>query len=201
MSPTIVLNRNTTNPNIPRVPVPGFSDTFNRADGLLGVTPGGKPWSVDQGNWSVISNMATFDGSKSYSYATVDALTADGKLTAKIGALTAEGSSAMGLVFRWTDINNYIRVYLRNGGANNAAILHRKNGVDTNTWAVAGSPLVTANSTIVVTGVGSSLSVAIDGVTALTATTPVLTGTSHGMVGVSTGTGTRFDSISFTPAV
>lgn len=199
MSPTIVLNRNTTNPNIPLIPVLGFADDFNRTDGALGTSPGGKSWKVNDGTWAIKSNMAAYEGPKAYSYATIDALTPDGKLTAKIGALNPAGAAVMGLVFRWTDLDNFIRLYFRNSEANTVSIRHRKNGVETNTWAVAGSKEVTANSTVTVAGVGSALTVTVDGVTVLTATTPVLSGNSHGMVGVSVGTDTRFDAISFTP--
>lgn len=200
--PTIVLNRNTTNPNIPTVPVPGFSDTFNRADGAMGSTPGGnKLWVADTGNWSIKSNMAAYDASKSYSYLTADALTPNGTLTAKIGTVQADtGSTAMGLTFRYTDANNFMRIYLRGGGANMAGITIRKDGVETPIFSVPGSVQAKAGSVVSVVGEGSKITVLIDGVVANTATTDLLTGNRHGLCGVSVGPDCRFDSASFVPA-
>lgn len=198
--PTIVLNRNTTNANIPRVPVAGFIDDFNRPDGPMGSTLDGKPWVAEVGNWSIKSNKTYYDLSKSYSYLTADALTPNGTLTAKIGSLTAEGQAAMGLTLRYTDPDNFIRIYLRGGGANRAGITVRKAGVEIGFTSIPTSVQVTATSVVTATAIGNKVTVMIDGVVANSATVELLTGNRHGLCGVSTGPGATFDSVEFVPA-
>lgn len=201
--PTIILNRNTANANIPLIPVLGFFDDFTRPDSVsLGTTPAGKPWAVDGGSWGIKGNHAAFDGTKAYSYATVDALTKDGTLTVKMGALGGvDGLAQSGAVLRYRDADNFIRVFFRTGTANQPTILHRSGGVDTSTAPVAGSKPLVTGSIVKVSVSGAQITVAVDGVVVQSTTTPVLTGTRHGLTGVSVGAPARFKSVEFTPGV
>src|SRR5699024_6868417 len=90
----IVLNTVFNNPNLPIIPVPGFSDGFNRpvADSL-GETDTGKPWVViDSGSttstWGTYGNgtAGMKSASSAYHLAVANALTSDGVLRAKVSS-------------------------------------------------------------------------------------------------------------------
>lgn len=106
---------------IPRVtwlPMPITSDSFARANGLLGVTDGkgnpenngvtGFPWTANIGNWSITTNVVNastlIDG---MAIATVDVLTPNVWVTT---ALT-RSSGSLGIVVRYVDANNYVICY------------------------------------------------------------------------------------------
>lgn len=197
--PRIVLNRATTNPAIPVVPVLGFSDSFNRADNAssLGVTADGKPWTTIDGAWSIMSNAAKYNNQKSYGYALADALTPNGTLSATIKTV---GLGRAGVVLRYVDDANFIRIYFSASGAFTPYFQHCENGVVRNKFPATGTKPIVDGSVVSVVADGPALSIKVDGVTVLSDTTPNLTGTRHGLVGTSTGVDTTFDAVAFTAA-
>lgn len=197
--PRIVLNRATTNSAIPMVPVLGFSDSFNRADNAssLGVTAGGKPWVFVNGTWGIVSNAAKYNNQNAFGYALTDASTPNGTLSATMKTI---GSARAGVMLRYIDDANFIRVYFSANNVANPYFQHYENGTLRNKFPVAGTKAVMDGSVVSVVADGPTLTIKVDGVTVLSDTTPNLTGTRHGLVGTSTGVDTTFDAVAFTAA-
>lgn len=136
------------------IPVPITSDSFNRADGALGSTDGlgspetngaaGYAWTAQLGTWAVSSNAAgasALDGGTSTAAATVSPANLDTLIAAKL----TRTAGNVGLVARYLDANNYIRVY--HDGTN---VVTQK--------VVAGTP-TTVNTTVRTYSAGARLSI------------------------------------------
>jgi hypothetical protein len=97
---------------------PLASDNFTAADGVLGNTRGGGveetggsglAWTSQKGTWGIATNKAAssaLDGTANISIATVDA--GNTNVMAEVVATRTGGAS--GLVLRYTDASNYIKV-------------------------------------------------------------------------------------------
>lgn len=79
-----------------------ITDTFNRANGSLGTSSSGHPWSVLRGTWSISSNQATSsDSGSTYPLATVDI----GAQNVIVSADITDGGP--GVAFWVTDANSW----------------------------------------------------------------------------------------------
>lgn len=79
-----------------------ITDTFNRANGSLGTSSSGHPWSVLRGTWSISSNQATSsDSGSTYPLATVDI----GAQNVIVSADITDGGP--GIAFWVTDANSW----------------------------------------------------------------------------------------------
>lgn len=79
-----------------------ITDTFNRANGSLGTSSSGHPWSVLRGTWSISSNKAaSSDSGNTYALATVDI----GAQNIVVSADIADGGP--GVAFWVTDANSW----------------------------------------------------------------------------------------------
>ncbi len=113
----IVLNTLFDNSHLPRVQNPGFTDTFNAADGVLDYTEDGKNWirrsATGSGTalWVRDSGSAKLNSPSPPSYALVDALVPDGVFTTTIRTV---GSRYGTTVLRYVDNSNLI--YLQYSG-------------------------------------------------------------------------------------
>lgn len=201
----IVLNTVFNNPNLPLVPVPGFSDTFNRATAdTLGSTPGGKPWILfDSGTtsstWGTYGNgtagMKT--SSSAYHLAVANALTPNGSLVAKLGTYDA-AQRRPGLVIRAKDKDNFISIAPASSTVHEMRLAKRVAGVTTT--LTGGGPALVAGDTVTVVANGSTITLSVNGVQALTASIPELVdATMHGMYAF-TGAIGAWDSVEFIPA-
>ena len=201
----IVLPISFNNPNLPVVQRPGFRDDFNRPSAnVLGTTTDGKPWTVhDYG--STTSVWGTYGdgtaGMKSASsarhVAVVDALTPDGTLTATFRT-TDESARRPGLTLRAADADNYIQIAPIGATDHRMRILKMVDGTASNSPDLG--PLLNNGTQISATCVGTTITVAVDGVDALTWDIPEFTNvTTHGMYAFSGAVG-AWDGIEFTPA-
>jgi hypothetical protein len=116
------------------LPIPLASDSFNRVDGVLGVTdgkgqpePGGynKAWTDQVGTWAIstlLANCSVLAGG--IGIATVSLTTAD----IVIKCMPTWVAGRVGLVFRYTDANNYAYAYV---DGTNVSVREVVAGVDT----------------------------------------------------------------------
>lgn len=118
------------------LPIPIASDSFNRADGVLGNTDGaghaeangggGLAWTSQLGTWAINTNVATssaLDGS-GISIATVPGTTAN--IVAQVTATQA--GNEIGMCLRYVDANNYLLI--QHDGTN-CQLVERVGGVNT----------------------------------------------------------------------
>lgn len=204
--PTIVLNKSTTNPAIPKVPVRGFSDGFNRPNAsTLGTTPGGKPWEIlgSAGNtWQIINNAAgglTLSGVASYPV--LDAQTSNG--TYRV-TLSEASLAAGGLSMRVKDGSNMLRLAFRVSNGNNTLRLEQfEDGVMT-ALATSAGPVLKAGTRYVIDVIfdGTLVSVKVDGVAQIAPVTATkyAAETRFGFYGVPSDPGIRYDAVEFIPA-
>lgn len=81
-----------------------ITDTFNRANGSLGVTDTGETWEIISGTWQVSGNRAyTSTAASSEPKAMVDPRTPDVRITINLGTKDA-------VYLRYIDDNNWVRV-------------------------------------------------------------------------------------------
>lgn len=201
----IILNTVFNNPNLPIIPVPGFSDGFNRpvAD-TLGETDTGKPWVLfDSGTTSSIwgtygdGTAGMKSASSAYHLAVANALTPNGSLVAKLSTYDA-AQRRPGLVIRAKDKDNFISIAPASATVHEMRLAKRVAGVTT---TLTGSgPAIAAGDTVTITANGPTVTVSVNGVQALTADIPELAdATLHGMYAF-TGAIGAWDSIEFVPA-
>ncbi|HTK03811.1 MAG TPA: sialate O-acetylesterase [Alphaproteobacteria bacterium] len=168
-----------------------FQDTFTGVDGTrLNVhAPNvGTGWTEQAGTWTIESNKARADGTGG-SYATVNATDADVVITSQV---TMESSGAgQGFIARYTDTNNQFRIVWF--GNSQIQIIKREAGVNT---TLSSTPLVAVNGqtyAFALTLNGSSISLSIDGVEQISATSSFnQSATIHGIF-AGASTGVRFD--------
>lgn len=185
----IVLDTQFNNTLLPTIPVIGFFDNFNRADGPVGVTSGeAKTWQAiaiagtpGAFGLNVVSNTAQVTGTSGSNLTVVDALAADGTITARFTALSTDGGCR--IAARSVDYNNTILYHVNNtAGAETVKVEKRVAGVSTTlgTSAAQGS-LVNRNIQLVLAG--NQVTAKVDGVTVLGPYTVTdLTGnTKHGL--------------------
>lgn len=201
----IVLPTRFDNPNLPIVQRPGFLDAFDRpAADTLGTTDDGKAWVThDYGTTS--STWGTYGdgtgGMKSSSsgrhLAVVDALTADGTLTATFRT-SDETARRPGLTLRARDADNYIQVAPIGATDHRMRILKMIDGTASNLSDLG--PFLLDGTEVAATCVGTTITVAVDGVDALSWDVPELsTVTTHGMYAFRGAVG-AWEGIEFTPA-
>lgn len=179
----------------------GFSDDFNVAGRLaMSWTDDHKRWQVagvegpDYGTWRVTSGKAIYDGGSARSFAFVDAVKADGVLTFVVGAVP---NGDEGVLLRYQDKDNYIAVVPYAGAGDYRLRIIKR---------VAGAASQTAISTVqaapgdtgVITLVGTSISVTLNGSPAVSGTVAEFTtATKFGLMGISTGKTFSVSSMSF----
>lgn len=202
----IVLNTIFNNPNLPKIPIYGFTDDFNRAVAdTLGVTAEGKQWvTLDAGSavgiWGTTGNgTAKMKSAASQTHtAVVDAGASDGRLVAKLANFnTALSSNRYGLAFRVQSMTSYL--YVESVYPSTAPLQVRKTfGGSSVTLGTTGvSP--TAGDEIAVVLDGPNITIEINGVPRLTVTEPELVDvTRHGMFAFA-GSDAEWDSIQFIP--
>ncbi|MFE4078203.1 hypothetical protein [Paenarthrobacter sp. YIM B13468] len=199
----IVLDTLFNNPALPVVPILGFSDNFNRADGALGYTSGeNKPWtfSAYPGTdvQAVISgNRMSWTGTTQYTVAHVDAGAANGTLKATLAVV--DSAAGMRIAARVTNATNMILVRPDNtAGAEKLTLVKMISGTQT-TVATSGTLGSLTGSVIEVVLNGTSISVKRNGVQVISpqTVTELATNTKHGVF-INTGSpSARMDDVSF----
>lgn len=204
--PTIVLNKSTTNPAIPKVPVRGFTDDFNRPNAsTLGSTPAGKGWEIlgSAGNtWQIIGNAAGgLSLSGVASYPVVDAQASDGIYRVTVGEVSL---AAGGLSLRVKDGSNMLRLAFRVSNGNNTIRLEQFDDGVMTPLATSPGPVLKAGMRHVIDVIldGTLISVKIDGVLQIAPVrvTKYATETKFGFYGVPNDAGIRYDAVEFIPA-
>jgi hypothetical protein len=173
------------------------TDSFNRANSTttLGNTDTGQVWTAVTGTWGITSNTAYPVTNTLGDLATFDS----GLFNGTFGlSVTAGFTQAGGLVFRGSDVNNYLLVQCF---GSTLELYKRDNGVFTS--------LARANAAsgtiITVTANGPLIVVQVDGVTKITYTLSTSDFAKYGLftrVGMRSGAtagSQRFDAISATP--
>jgi hypothetical protein len=177
-----------------------ITDTFNRADSgtTLGTTSDGTAtWTTDGATWGISSNAAFNASATSAGKAWIDTSNADGSVQVTITVIDpgSSGNVYTGLVFRWTDANNYWVVKTRSGttqGTLQSVVGGTRNGITT--FALVAGDVVTAVLA------GSSITIKVNGSTVATTTDSFnATATKHGLF-ADTSTG-RLDNWSYTTPV
>lgn len=86
-------------------------DDFTRSDSTtnLGSASPGGAWTQDNGTWGISSNQAYISSGSGASIATIDASESDVDIRVKVSASAGGGNA--GLVFRYSDANNYWRAF------------------------------------------------------------------------------------------
>lgn len=201
----IVLPVRFNNPNLPIVQRPGFRDNFDRpAADVLGTTVDGKPWTIfDYGSTSSVwgtygDGTAGMKSASSARHAAVaDALTPNGTLTAKFRT-EDEAARRPGLTVRALDADNYVQIAPIGATDHRLRILKMVDGTASNSPDFG--PLLNDGTQIAVTCVGTTITVAVDGVDVLTWIIPELADvTTHGMYAFSGAVG-AWENIEFVPA-
>lgn len=201
----IVLPTRFNNPNLPIVQRPGFRDDFDRpAADVLGTTTDGKPWVIhDRGSstsvWGTYGDgtAGMKDASSSWHIAAADAMTADGTLTAVVATRATSGFHA-GLTVRTIDPDNHIQI-VPSGTSDPSILLRSVTGGSATTVGQPGPALVEGD-TVDVTCSGTHITVAVNGVVAISGTIPDhASATQHGMYAFVGAVGT-WENIEFTPA-
>lgn len=155
-----------------------FSDAFTDSDGtgLDAHTPdtdtSGSGWTENNGNWEINSNEAEATGSSPGGagwVATFDGGDADGDAEVVVSGI-ANNTSTQGLVFRYSDNDNFWAVFVRrdNGGSGDHVRLFKR---ESGSYSVIGGWSGSQSSyTISVNTNGNSIDVSIDGTSRITTT-------------------------------
>lgn len=186
-----------------RLPVPGFSDNFDRPVGTsLGLTSGeSKPWMYDTDGatalWRTSSGgTAVCVSGSGLNIAYVDAAATNGVFAITMASL---GSSRRGgPVFRYRDINNHLFIW-QPSPTEGPALYKRVNGVSTR---LGDTTYIPADGDIYEVELNNAnIIVKIGGVVRITAVETAFQGdTRHGMVTSSSSFQMGFDNVRFTPA-
>ena len=174
---------------------PLVSDSFNRANGAIGVADTGQTW-IDEGEgWQVLSNTARATGSPGALGAQACVLNA-GVSDCTITVTFSTYSSAQFIAFRLSDVNNLLAFYL--SGTNTARILKLAAGTQTTAYTTTTNTNIASGDIYSVTLSGSSITLKQNGVQIGTTQTNSFnqTATNHG-IGTNT-TASRFDTFSVT---
>lgn len=189
------------NPDLPVLDIPGFTDTFTRANAaVLGTTETpARPWEVfpTSGTVQGITGGEGFvvrDGTAGHTFAVAEALASDGTLTATMGTLTG---NSYGLAFRARSYDDYFR--FATASITSLSLVRVAGGVTTSIQAVnAGSR--NPGDVLSVILDGSSIRCFHNGVEVITATdTANQTATKHGWYSNGT-TGNTVRDVKFTAA-
>ena len=189
----------TPNAQLPKLDTYGFADDFARADGPLGQTLDGKPWTQSSGNgsqWAIDAGRAhlvSVNAPDNRSLALVDAHTADGTLTAIAGTNLA----GPGFVVRALNYHSHLRINAPSGRLTLTRLV-TPGTATTIAVAEAASP-INAGDTIDIILDGPSITLRRNGVVVLTADEPYnATMTRHGLFGLMTQPAARFAGVRFT---
>lgn len=162
--------------------VPSYlQDTFNRANGALGVTPGGKAWAQSGGTGSsfTIAGNRISTANPAASKAWLEDSHPDGVLSMTVSTYT---SGLWGLSFRGTtgQDGEYV-FYVGESGA--GAALKKRTGPDAYTTLALGSPAIVpaAGQVLSVVLQGPSITCKVDGVTVVAVTDSTYTGNQRGL--------------------
>lgn len=203
----IVLNTIFNNPNLPKIPIYGFSDDFNRASAdTLGVTAEGKPWVIRDAASSTSVWGTTGTGTAkmksaptSTHSAVVDALASDGTLTAVLKTFDqASSSNRFGLAFRHQNVDNYF--YFETVYPSSSPFRLRKTLAGVSTTVATSTISPSPGDVIEIVLSGTSITAKVNGVTALTATDSSMVNEKyHGMFAFA-GSDAEWDSVQFVAA-
>lgn len=200
--PTIILNKRTTNPNIPMVPLPGFFDDFNRPDSTeLGRTSReGRAWELlsESNTLQIVNGTASLEpGSRTtYGLYAVDALETDGTLRAVYSQIS--GATNFRLAFRIADARNFYTVNI------SSSSVELRRYLDLVSTPLKTEPLpATGTKRVEVVMAGAQISVVVDGQAVIRVTDSSFTGTRHGFQALplsAGGTAIRVTEAEFIPA-
>lgn len=195
----IILPTRFNNPHLPVLVRRGFHDSFDRGPAdALGTTGDGKKWDYFGFTpWKITADghAAGFGASN---HAVVDALTADGTLSAVVGQAASSGADKRaGLVFRMLDRDNYLYVCPNSA---NTLTLYGRIGANTEiSQSINGTTLATGD-TLAVTMKGEQVTISLNGTVVATRVIPEFAEqTLHGFYG-HTSSDAEWDYIEFTPA-
>jgi len=173
------------------LPIPLASDSFNRANGVLGNTDGsghaeanggnGLAWTDKIGTWAISTNNATCSAtSGSIGATTVYLGTGDAIISAEL----TRSAGNVGLILRYTDSSNYAYAY---HDGTNVTMRQLVAGVDSAVVTAAAGTYV-AGSAIIATVSGAAVRLYYNNVLIGTGTlNSALTATSFGMYTTDTG--------------
>ncbi|EKE05611.1 MAG: hypothetical protein ACD_19C00188G0001 [uncultured bacterium] len=168
-----------------------FQDSFTGVDGTrLNVhTPDlGTGWTEVAGTWTINSNKAKSDGTGG-SYAIASATAADAVITAQVTMENTSGAG-QGFIARYTDANNQYRVVWF---GNLVQIIKKEGGVNSTLSSLSLDAVNGQTYTFALTLNGSSISLSIDGVERVSATSTFnQSATIHGIF-AGASTAVRFD--------
>lgn len=183
------------------------SDTFDRADGLIGTASSGLVWTETIADKLYVgSNTLSIGGTRSPAtayIATLPFVSADGVLTVDMENDISLGLG--GLVFRFTDTSNYLRALYQHNSGGGSLFLEKYAGGSYGLLDYATGLNLSAPVTLKVTMSGSALTVEVDDVEILSAADSFNADeTNHGvLLGTLTGTTTNayyLDDFDFLPA-
>lgn len=186
--------------DFPFVATNAVYDTYTDANGTAIAShvpetrPGSNVYSTAGGTWTIQSNKLTLSSASGTPYCVIDAGITDGIVS---GIIDPGGSGGSGLVFRFTDVNNFIYIRLF-GGTTLGVFKYVAGSFSTvNTWAVAapGEPF-----TLGVELIGTLVRAFLNGVLVGSTTVAEHTSaTSYGWVtNTSEGNTTTFDELTVT---
>lgn len=105
-------------------------DTFNRANGSLGVADSGQPWQVPAGGFNINSNKMALTAAGT---ALIEAGASDIHLHAKV-THTGASSVLTGLVFRAKDNDNRLGFFINAGSGQQTSLNLTRDGSNTTLW-------------------------------------------------------------------
>lgn len=142
----------------PRLVLAGFADNFNRPNGPVSSTPGGKPWEAHSPSGTdmplvVASNHAKrgTGGTASRTIWTVDSHLSDGHLKFTVGNA---GDHSFAVVVRALDADNYVLVQGRQSAANLVYAFQKR---------IAGTATTVASAGSVASAPGDEVDIVMDG--------------------------------------
>lgn len=202
----IVLPTNFRNPLLPKVPVSGFRDNFNRADTVSGLGETSEEWKSWENFTGINSTLrGRISGGRAvsnrqaggWSADVVDAQSPNGTLKA---TLVAAGNKWGGLTLRASKNTDFITLMLRSTTTNTQLSLNKKVDNVGSVVATAAVPdLATEGSVFEVIMAGPNITVLRNGVIVIpTQTIPEFTtATRHGLYWVELTDGVAWDDIQF----
>jgi hypothetical protein len=168
-------------------------DTFNRADSAstAGSTDTGETWTAS-GTWGIQSNRLYNPSAGNGNRLTVTLAANDCDVSATMAVLP--GTSSVSLMHRWADASNYVYLSILSTGV---VQLGNVIGGSFTTLATSSSSVVSAGQKITLRTFGTTATALVDGISVLTATTAIASGTAAGLRNAGDSTGNfRFDDFS-----
>lgn len=185
--------------------LPGFADTFNRANGAPVRTPSGrKAWNVGSTSgtptWSIVSNrIALTAAATGNAVLYADGKDADGVLTAT--CVSAGSVKQTGVVFRLSGPTSYLYLSRAASGDNRWTLFKRISGTSTVIQYNPSGTLIANGDVVEVTLDGTTVEVRVNGLLIITATvSDQLTATNHGLYGGNSTLDATWDDIEFVAA-